>query len=415
LHLWLILCTLTVAKTLEIFNITNKLGNFVLDNAYANDTAIAKLGELYGFEPRHRRLRCGPHTLNLIGQMLIFGYDAQAYNNNADEHKTETAYLREWRQNGPLGVLIDIINYIKTPQQHNLFADFQRRDSDTPLQAVLEPVKPVITRWNSFYDCFTRAVQLHLAVNAYAQFHIERTKADNVYARSRNNQLPRVPAWTRSDGLSAADWAVINEYIQVLQPLKEATKRLEARSKGGRFGAIYEVIPVFEAVLNLYEQLLKAYDDVDYSPADTPEDHLPINLRAAWAKANRYYAKLDDSPAYYAAVYLHAYYKHYCENSWRDKSTWVDAGESSLRQLWAEYKPQLPHVGRLKAPTSGGINDAINALVNAELSDELEANKLNELERWHLFEPRWTQEQFEEGGKPIAYWISLRPKYPNVA
>jgi hypothetical protein len=196
-----------VAKTLEIFNITNKLGYFVLDNAYANDTAIAKLGELYGFEPRHRCLRCGPHTLNLIGQMLIFGYDAQAYNNDADEHKTETAYLREWRQNGPLGVLIDIINYIKTPQQYDLFADFQRRDSDTPLQAVLEPVKPVITRWNSFHDCFTRAVQLHLTVNAYAQFHIEHTKADDAYARSRNNQLPRVPAWMRSDGLSAADWA----------------------------------------------------------------------------------------------------------------------------------------------------------------------------------------------------------------
>jgi hypothetical protein len=56
--------------------------------------------------------------------MLIFGYDAHAYNNDTDEHKTETAYLRDWRQNGPLGVLIDIINYIKTPQQHNLFADF---------------------------------------------------------------------------------------------------------------------------------------------------------------------------------------------------------------------------------------------------------------------------------------------------
>ena len=137
--------------------------------------------------------------------MLIFGYDAHAYNNDPDEHKTETAYLRDWRQNGPLGVLIDIINYIKTPQQHDLFADFQRRDNETPAQALLEPVKPVVTRWNSFYDTFTRAVQLHHAVNAYAQFHIERTKADDVYARSRNNQLPKLPTWMRSDGLTAAD------------------------------------------------------------------------------------------------------------------------------------------------------------------------------------------------------------------
>jgi hypothetical protein len=238
-----------------------------------------------------------------------------------------------YHQNGPLGVLIDIINYIKTPQQHDLFADFQRRDNETPAQAPLEPVKPVVTRWNSFYDTFTRAVQLHHAVNAYAQFHIERTKADDVYARSRNNQLPSVPTWMRSDGLTAADWAVINEYIQVLQPLKEATKRLEARGKSGRFGAIYEVIPVFEAVLSVYEQLLKAYDNVDHDEADAPEDYLPINLRAAWAKANNYYAKLDNSPAYYAAVCLHPYYKHYCENSWRDKPAWVESGNSSLRLL----------------------------------------------------------------------------------
>ena len=63
----------------------------------------------------------------------------------------------------------------------------------------------------------------------------------------------------------------------------------------------------------------------------------------------------------------------------------------------------------------GGINDAINALINAELSGKPEADKLDELERWRRFEPRWTQEQFEEGGNPVAYWIDLRPKYPNLA
>jgi hypothetical protein len=67
----------------------------------------------------------------------------------------------------------------------------------------------------------------------------------------------------------------------VLQPLKEATKRLKARGKLGRFSAIYKVIPVFEAVLSVYEQLLKAYNNVDYNEVDALEDYLPINLRAA--------------------------------------------------------------------------------------------------------------------------------------
>jgi hypothetical protein len=46
--------------------------------------------------------------------------------------------------------------------------------------------------------------------------------------------------------------------------------------------------------------------------------------------------------------------------------------------------------------------------------DELERWRRFEL-RWRRFELRWTQEQFEQGGNPISYWISLRPKYLNLA
>jgi hypothetical protein len=34
--------------------------------------------------------------------------------------------MQEWRKQGPLGVLVDVINYIKTPQQYELFREFQR-------------------------------------------------------------------------------------------------------------------------------------------------------------------------------------------------------------------------------------------------------------------------------------------------
>jgi hypothetical protein len=75
--------------------------------------------------------------------------------------------MSEWRRDGPLGVLLGIVNYIKTPQQYALFADFQRlayrelpANAPPDKRKILEPVKPVITRWNSFYSCFERAVQL---------------------------------------------------------------------------------------------------------------------------------------------------------------------------------------------------------------------------------------------------------------
>lgn len=61
----------------------------------------------------------------------------------------------------------------------------------------------------------------------------------------------------RVGGLDAYDWTVINEYIEILRPLKEATSLLEGRGKTGAYGAIWEVIPTFNWLI----QLLKARKD----------------------------------------------------------------------------------------------------------------------------------------------------------
>jgi hypothetical protein len=155
----------TIAQTLEVYGITSdRLGYFVLDNATNNDTAVAALARVYDFDATHRRLRCGPHTLNLIGQAIIFSKDREAYNNAAEQLNTEQLYMREWRKDGPLGVLIDVINFIKTPQQYELFREFQSAaNAELPAGErlrTLEPVKPVVTRWNSYYASFARVTRL---------------------------------------------------------------------------------------------------------------------------------------------------------------------------------------------------------------------------------------------------------------
>jgi hypothetical protein len=150
---------------------------------------------------------------------------------------------------------------------------------------------------------------------------VEQQQGLDSHARGRGNKTPDAPAWMRSGGLNAADWAVITEYIAVLQPLKFATKRLEGRGKGGRFGAIYEIIPVFEYLLARFEELVLPFEDVDYEQLDAPEDHLAINVRIAWAKLRDYYEKLDEAPVYYAATCLHPAYKLYCDRAWRDKGS----------------------------------------------------------------------------------------------
>ena len=85
----------------------------------------------------------------------------------------------------------------------------------------------------------------------------------------------------RLDGLTAADWAVILEYIEVLKPLKQATKQLKGRGKSGQFSALYLVILVFKTLLHELKQRVKLYNYVNYEQINAPKDHLPINLRAA--------------------------------------------------------------------------------------------------------------------------------------
>ena len=198
-----------VSKSLEQFGVTSRtLGYFMLDNATNNDAAVDKITQQMGLTAAHRRLRCGCHVLNLVGQTLLWTNNDDAYDNEKTELAIEYDLMRNWRKDGPLGVLLSIINYIRTPQQYELFENFQRlANTELPSEQreILEPVKPVITRWNSFYSAFERAIRLQAAVNAYANHHIRRVRDEDTYAISRGNKLPIAAQWMRSNGLTAAD------------------------------------------------------------------------------------------------------------------------------------------------------------------------------------------------------------------
>jgi hypothetical protein len=210
----------------------------------------------------------------------------------------------------------------------------------------------------------------------------------------------------RSDGLTTADWAVVTEYMDVLKPLKAATKRLEGHGNSRRFGAIAEIIPVFEYILNYYEQRIKVYEAVDYNAHDeAPKDHLAINLRAAWAKANEYYAKLDLFLVYYAATVLHPYYKPYCDSAWSDRPDWLETNNRNFRALWAQYNTSPRVVGRPKV-LSNDMDDAIDSFISPSAPADNSTGD-DEFDRWKRNEPR-TEKGTEHANNPIKYWVTLR-------
>jgi hypothetical protein len=392
------------------------LGYFTLDNAANNDTAIAAIGRKFSFNPLHQRLRCGPHTINLIGQMLLWGKDSDAYTEGAIDITVEAAFIREWREEGPLGVLLDIVNYIHTPQQYNAFEDAQREahsegpDRDSKLH-MLYPIKPVVTRWNSYYDCFERASKLRATIGNYSAKHLEEYAKDRAYAHSLGKGDPPAPRWVQLGGLTAHDWSVITDYIDVLKPLKDGTKRLEGRGGEYNFGSIGEVIPVFEYVYNRLQDVLKGMEKARYNAHDeAPEDHLHINLSNAILKAEQYYQKLDDSPAYYAATLLHPRLKHYCEQAWAEHPEWIELSNRNFQALWAQYKglPKPRSTRAHKIPSN--IDEAIDGLIDPQYGDR---DKEDEYEQWKRepIAPRGSAAHLD----PIKYWVGLRDRYPNLS
>jgi hypothetical protein len=139
-----------VLSILREFGISSRtIGHFVLDNASNNNTTIHAIAQKLSFNAAYCRLRCGPHTLNLIGQKLLWGKNAEAYNNDSAELANEAEFMQEWRRDSLLGTLLSVITFIKTPQQYALFESFQRlahRELLVKQRKVLKPVKPVITR-----------------------------------------------------------------------------------------------------------------------------------------------------------------------------------------------------------------------------------------------------------------------------
>jgi hypothetical protein len=217
----------------------------------------------------------------------------------------------------------------------------------------------------------------------------------------------------RSNGITAADWAVITEYMAIPGPLKSATDRLQGRGRCGRYGGLYEVIPVFESIIDGIDVCLQPYESVNYEPTEAPEDHIPINLRAARRKASNYFTKIIQIPAYYAATALHPRYKAYFRHCWCSKPEQLHAAHAKFLQLWGAYKPTVAPATPMFClkPAMSSFDNAIDTkLDDGDQTEEVE----DEYDSW-LKEPMWTADQHKAGTTAVQYWVALKPKYPNLS
>ena len=146
------------------------------------------------------------------------------------------------------------------------------------------------------------------------------------------------------DKLSDDDWDYLSEIVTALEPFREATKRLEGHAHKGHHGYVWEVLPIIEALLPIYEAGRQSEEQKRQGTTATP---LEVAYQNAWEKLTKYYKKSDETYAIYAAAVLlyPQFRKHYFQERWEQQ--WIRPMVAAVKKHWKEvYQPLDSTEGR---------------------------------------------------------------------
>ncbi|KAJ6436796.1 putative 115 kDa protein in type-1 retrotransposable element R1DM [Purpureocillium lavendulum] len=408
-----------VSEILHEYGFEDRVGYFVTDNAESNDTCLEDLGRELGFKKQHRRLRCCGHIINLVARSILFGTDADAFEEDCQADKEIQDEVKLWRSKGPIGKLHNTVHWVERSGQRIERLHKLQSIENTALgledKTTYDVVMDNATRWNSSEAMMERAYTLRNALDSLVQAEV--TEWSQYVARRTQNGAKPMPKKCRKkptivdDRMAAEDWSVIAEYLAILKPLKIATKRLEGRPREGRFGAIWEVLLTME-------WLLKHLEEAKLQHERDEEPYLRIGCNLGWMKLDQYYALTEDSPAYLASLVLHPAFRwSTVESQWSDHPDWLTRGRTAVQELWEEYRslpieqdtiPEQPTVSRMTTD----LDDFMASIrkLGAQPAPSV-CSVRDEYAEWVA--------STDPGDclvdDPIQYWLLRRRQYPRLS
>jgi hypothetical protein len=190
------------------------------------------------------------HIINLVARSILFGTDADAFEEDCQADKELQDEMRLWRAKGPVGKLHNIVHWVQRSGQRIDKLHKLQSIENTALGLEDRPTYDVITdnatRWNSSEAMMERGYQLRNPLDSLVQAEV--TEWDQYVAIRTGGGTRLMPKRSRKkpaivdDKLSNEDWVVIAEYLAILKPLKIATKRLEGRPEDGMVDRLQHVL-----------------------------------------------------------------------------------------------------------------------------------------------------------------------------
>lgn len=409
-----------ILDIIKSFGIEDKVGYFTLDNAPNNDTAMAEIAGELKIDAVQRRVRCIGHILNLVVKALLFGKDADAFEESLVNGELLARAAHDlWMQKGPVGKAHNFVVWVHrsdmlTQLLRQLQQDFFEASDDAKVRKQ-KPVDVIVdndTRWLSQYYMIRRLLRLQ---PFYEEFI---AKAKRMFQDSRaGHRLP--PCLEKTSFIDEIDWTVLKAFDELLYDFHVVVQVLQGdgqsrhRPTGVKetFGSMTDVLEAFEFLLGKLEEaksLVERYPE--------PEQ-FGININLGWKKLDKYYCTLKDSPVYYAAAALHPSLRwNYFEEVWGQQHPgWVQEAKDIVQRLWdAEYRdlqitissPEGPVVKMRKTKLS-----SFDKYRNTYRQSQLAWSQSDEYTRWQAN----TSSSERDITDPIEYWILKRFEYPRLS
>jgi hypothetical protein len=226
-------------KTIEEYEIADRLLGVTADNASNNSTMMANLEEYYkkehpdaGFSVLWNQVECMAHVLNLAAQQILKEFkqpvDMETY--EPGSHSSDNMVTAVSR----ISFLCRKIRL--APKLRRLMRKICNQKDIT----YLVPMIDVVTRWNSTYDMLVRAIKQKDVIHLTFFEHKDKSLLDLC--------------------LTDDDWLCVEQLTEVLKPLKEATL---LASLNGESLMVTNVIPVYHFCSEMLEESMVKFDNED--------------------------------------------------------------------------------------------------------------------------------------------------------
>ena len=191
----------------------------------------------------------------------------------------------------------------------------------------------------------------------------------------------------------------------------------QGKPEDARRGSVSDYIVTLNKMTEIMRIKKEDYEKQAQNPDSSPAvKHLSECLLNSWLVLDKYFARLDDSPIYYAAVVTQPTMNwRWFQTKWAAQPAWRAQARRGLDTLWEDYRHLTDNDnGDVVIPTAPLVANEWDADNDMTGDTGLEEDQL---EKWisggpiALFTPLPDRKPLT----PLAYWTSQLAVVPNLA